>query len=175
MDDIPPVDYVENLCESMHYYPPQDYITGGHLYFEYNPEAIQVCMNYLTPDDVNIIIFNKKYNDEEFEKIEPWFKTKYTDMGIPEEWMERWCTIEPLPEFHLPLPNIFLADDFSLIPIPSDVPKYPTKIYSDEIVEVWYRPDPKFRLPECYMNFYIILPLVTYSPKRYTFTNIVQL
>lgn len=164
-DEVHPVEYVEDLCENMHYFPPRDYITGSELYFEYNPEAITTCLNYLTPDDVNIIIFDKKFNDEKFDKVEPWFKTKYTDTGIPAEWTERWRTIEPLPEFHLPLPNVFLTNDFTLIPISADLPKYPTKIYSNEISEVWYRPDSKFGLPECYMYFYIISPMATCSPK----------
>ncbi|KAK2589280.1 hypothetical protein KPH14_007833 [Odynerus spinipes] len=165
-DEVAPVDYVEELCENMHFFPPKDYITGSELYFDYNPEAIQMCMDYLSADNVNIIIFDKKFNDEEFDKVEPWFKTKYTDMDIPTEWIELWKTIAPLPEFHLPLPNIFLTNDFSLISVPSDVPKYPVKIHSDDISEVWYRPDPKFCLPECYMYFYIISPLTTMSAKN---------
>ncbi|XP_043528977.1 nardilysin-like [Frieseomelitta varia] len=164
-DESPPAEYVEDLCENMHYYPPRDYITGSELYFEYNPEAIQTCLNYLIPDDVNIIIFDKKFNDEEFDKIEPWFKTKYTDTEISQEWIECWRTIEPFPEFHLPLANMYITDDFSLISIPPGVPKYPTKIYSDEITEVWYRPDPKFGLPECYMYFCIISPMAVCSLK----------
>ncbi|XP_078042474.1 nardilysin [Augochlora pura] len=164
-DEALPANNVEDLCENMHYYPPQDYITGNYLYFEYNPEAIQACMNYLTPDDVNIIIFDKKLNEEELKKTEPWFKTRYMDTEIPEEWVKCWRTIEPYPEFHLALPNIFLIDDFSLIPMPAEIPKYPTKIYTDELTEVWYRPDPRFRMPECYMNFYIITPAETFTPK----------
>nr|XP_012135647.1 PREDICTED: nardilysin-like [Megachile rotundata] len=165
MDETPPAEYVEDLCQDMHYYPPSDYLTGSELYFEYNPKAIQEYMNCLTPDNVNIMILDKKFNDEEFDKVEPWFKTKYTDTEIPQEWVDCWKTIKPLPEFHLPLPNVFLTDDFSLISIPSDVSKYPTKIHSDDILEVWYRPDPKFCLPECYMYFNIVTPLVLSSPK----------
>ncbi|KAI4479428.1 hypothetical protein M0804_011213 [Polistes exclamans] len=160
-DEVAPADYVEEMCENMHFFPPKDYITGSELYFEYNPEAIQMCMNYLSPDNVNIIIFDKKFNEREFDKVEPWFKTKYTDMDIPTEWTETWKTIAPLPEFHLPLPNIFLTNDFSLIPIPSEIPKYPVKIHYDDICEIWYRQDSKFGLPECYMYFYIISPLTT--------------
>ncbi|CAL7942606.1 unnamed protein product [Xylocopa violacea] len=171
-EESPPAEYVEDLCESMHYFPPCDYITGSDLYFEYNPEAIQTCLNYLTPGDVNIIIFDKKFNEEEFDKVEPWFKIRYTDMEIPQEWIECWKTIEPLPEFHLPLPNVFLTDDFNLITIPSDVAKYPTKIYSDEITEIWYRPDPIFRLPECYMHFCIISPAAVCSLKSATMTDL---
>ncbi|XP_017877300.1 nardilysin-like [Ceratina calcarata] len=154
-----PVEYVEELCENMHYYPPIDYITGSELHFEYNPEAIEDCMSYLTPERVNIIVSNKKYNEEELDKVEPWFKTKYAAAEIPPESVENWKDIEPYEEFHLPLPNPFLTDDSTLIAMPADVPKYPTKVFSDDIMEVWYRPDPKFGLPDCYMLFFLTTPL----------------
>lgn len=157
---------MEDLCECMHFYPPRDYITGSELYFEYDPDAIRKCVDYLTPENVNIIILDKKFDEKEFDKIEPWFKTKYTDAEIEPEWLERWKTIEPLEDFHLPLPNIFLTNDFSLITLPADIPKYPAKVHSDLKSEVWYRSDPKFGLPECYMNFYLISPLPFVSSKK---------
>lgn len=169
MDEEDPVDYVESLCENMHFYAPEDYISGSDLYFEYNPSGIQDCMNMLTADNVNIIIFDKKFNEEELKNIEPWFKTKYSRNSIPDEWIETWKIIEPLPEFHLPEPNIFITTDFKLMTLPDNVPKYPTKIYSDEIFEVWYRPDPKFRLPEAMMYFYLISPSSIATPEGYLF------
>lgn len=33
------VDMVEEVCESMQYYPPEDYITGPALYYEYDPKV----------------------------------------------------------------------------------------------------------------------------------------
>lgn len=162
-----PADYVEDLCESMHFYPPRDYITGNELYFEYDPEAIQKCLDYLVPENANIMIFNEDFDSLELNKVEPWFKTKYVDIEIPKEWIERWKSIEPLPDFHLPLQNTFLTSDFSLIPIPEEVPKYPIKLHNDDISEIWYRPDPKFRLPECYMNFNFISSLGFQSPKKW--------
>lgn len=160
------MEYVEDLCECMHFYPPRDYITGSELYFEYDPDAIRNCMDYLKPENVNIIIFDKKFNDEEFDKVEPWFQTKYTDIEIPVEWIERWKTIEPLKEFHLPFPNKYLTSDFSLATIPSDISKYPTKVYDDPKSEIWYRQDIKFRLPECFINFHLISPLPFMSSKK---------
>ncbi|XP_018360056.1 PREDICTED: nardilysin-like isoform X1 [Trachymyrmex cornetzi] len=165
-DEEDPADYVEDLCESMHFYPSRDYITGNELYSEYNPEAIQKCLDYLVPETVNIMIFNEDFDCLELNKVEPWFKTKYTDIEIPKEWIERWKSIEPLPEFHLPLENTFLTSDFSLIPLPAEVPKYPVKLCSNTLSEIWYRPDPKFRLPECYMNFHFVSPLGLQSPEN---------
>lgn len=157
-DEEDPIEYVEDLCESMHFYPSQDYITGSELYFEYDPEVIKKCLDYLRPENANIMIFNEKFNIE-LDKTEPWFNTKYTDIEIPQEWIGRWKTIKPLPDFHLPIPNTFLPSDFTLIPIPADIPKYPVKIHSDAVSEIWYRPDSKFRLPECYMNFHFVSSL----------------
>ncbi|KMQ86607.1 nardilysin-like isoform x1 protein [Lasius niger] len=148
----------ENESMNMHDYATRDYIIGNELYFEDNPEAIKMCLDYLKPENANIMIFDEKFNAELY-KIEPWFKTRYTDVEIPRNWIERWKTIEPLPDFHLPVPNIFLTSDFTLIPMPKDIPKYPVKIHSDTISEIWYRPDPKFGMRECYMNFHFISSL----------------
>ena len=32
---------VFDLCKRIHFYQPRDYLTGKHIYFEYNPEAIK--------------------------------------------------------------------------------------------------------------------------------------
>lgn len=153
------------MCENMHFFPPKDYITGSDLFFEYNPESIKDCIDALSVDNVNIILFDKKFNEEEFDQVEPWFKTKYSSSEIPKEWVETWKNIEPLPEFHLPKPNMFITDDFNLIELPAEVPSYPVKIHHDDKSEIWYRPDPKFRLPECYMYLHLITPTATESPK----------
>ncbi|CAL1679211.1 unnamed protein product [Lasius platythorax] len=155
----------KDLCRSMHYYPPRDYISGNKLHFQYDAEAIQMCLDYLKPENANIMISNGRFNAE-LDKTEPWFKTRYTDVEIPPEWIDRWKTIKPLLDFHLPSSNIFLSSDFTLIPLPKDIPIYPVKIHKDTISEIWYRPDPKFRLPECYMYFHFVSPLGFQSPEN---------
>ncbi|KAL0128438.1 hypothetical protein PUN28_003607 [Cardiocondyla obscurior] len=88
-DEENSTDYVEDLCESMHFYPPCDYITENELYFEYNPDVIHKCLNYLVLENANIMIFNEDFDNLELNKIEPWFKTKYLDINMPKEWVER--------------------------------------------------------------------------------------
>ncbi|XP_014476747.1 PREDICTED: nardilysin-like isoform X2 [Dinoponera quadriceps] len=149
-------DYVVDMSENMFFYPPRDYITGDSLFFEYDADAIQMCMDCLVPDKVNIIVYDKNYNEQQFDKIEPWFKTKYMEKEIPSKWTERWKDIEPFPDFHLPLSNMFLVDDFSMISLPAKVPHYPEIAYRDAMLEIWYRPDCTFGLPECYMSLYFI-------------------
>ncbi|XP_023245125.1 nardilysin-like [Copidosoma floridanum] len=164
-DEQDPAEYVESLCVNMHLYPSKDFLTGENLYSLYDPESIKQCMEDLSPEKVNIILFDRKFNEEDFDQVEPWFQTKYSSEDIPKEWVSRWKEIEPFEEFHLPEPNEFITDDFTLIDLPADVPSYPTKIYHDEKTEIWYRMDPKFRLPECYIYLLLQTPYATESPK----------
>ncbi|XP_018306505.1 nardilysin-like [Mycetomoellerius zeteki] len=158
---------VIDLSRSMHFYPSRDYITGNKLHFEYNAKDIQQCLNYLTPEAANIMIFTNK--DFELNEVKEWSKTKYTDVEksiVPQEWVEHWKSIEAPLDIHLPLPNTFLPSDYSLMSVPAAVPKYPKQLISDSTAEIWYHPYSKIRLPKCYMYFHLISSLGLLSPKN---------
>ena len=123
-----------------------------NLLLEYNPEAIQKYLDYLVPETANIMIFNNDFDCLELNKIEPWFKIQYMD--ISKEWIKRWKFIEPLPDFHLPLPNTFITSDFSLISKPAEVLKYPVKLHKDNMSEIWNRP--VCCIPKCYINLHFV-------------------
>lgn len=148
----------------MHLYPSRHYLTGNKLYFEYNSEHIRKCLSDLVPETANIMIFDKDFENFELNKVERWSKTRYTDIDIPKKWIERWKFIKPLPEFHLPHPNLFLPKDFTSIVIPAEVPKYPKQLHNNHQMEVYYRPDNK--LPKCHINLHLVSPLVLQSPKQ---------
>jgi len=148
---------VFDLCKSMHFYTSRDYITGKHNYFEYNPEAIQKCLDFLVPETANIIVFN---NNFALNIVEPYFKINYTDIALQKDWK----FIEPLGYFCLPSPNEFLTNNFSIIPISAETSKYPVKIHQDSISEIWYCP--KFYCPMCYINLHIILPQMFLTSQR---------
>lgn len=38
-EEEPASDTVERISESMHFFPPKDYLTGPDLYFEYDPKV----------------------------------------------------------------------------------------------------------------------------------------
>lgn len=149
----------------MHLFPSKHYLTGDSLYYEFDFKHVKECISALSTDNVNIILFDKKFNEKDFDKLEPWFQTKYTNEEIPNDWITNWKKIDPFDEFYLPEPNIFITDDFNLIDLPVDVPNFPMKIHNDEKMEIWYRVDPKFRLPECYIYLYLITPFATESAK----------
>lgn len=82
-DEESAVDLVEDLAEAMQFYPPEDYLTGSDLYFEYDPRAIEMVLNHLVPQSMNIMIFDRKLPPGmSYDKIEPWFKTPFSDKGF---------------------------------------------------------------------------------------------
>ncbi|KAG5329001.1 NRDC protein, partial [Acromyrmex heyeri] len=153
-------DDVFDLCKSMHFYPSRDYLTGKHNYFEYNPEAIQECLNFLTPETMNIMNFG---DDLDLDTDTPCFKAYCSISALPKERIEYWKSIEPLPDFNLPLFNASLIDNISLIPVSAETSKYPVKVYHDQFVEIWYRP--KFYWPMCHINLHIVCSLKIETPK----------
>lgn len=161
-DEKSPDDYVEDLSESMHYYPPEDYITGSELYFEYDPEAITMVLNHLVPEKMNITITSNIHEKEIiYDLKEPWFGTPYTVKDIPAEWMQMWSESLPSSDMDVPQPNQFLTTDFTLLPEDQNNQEYPLKVVDTPYYELWYKQDHKFHLPTAYYNIYLISPLFT--------------
>lgn len=153
-----PIDIVENLCEIMQSYPPEDYLTGTELYFDFDPNEITQLLTHMTPDKANYIIF-KTPKDVQGYQTEKWFGTKYCAVDIPGDWLESWVQAPLIPDLSLPPPNDFITKDFSLLPEKPNNPDYPVKLLSNHSVELWYRQDVKFKLPMAHYNFYLISPL----------------
>ncbi|KAG5305856.1 NRDC protein, partial [Pseudoatta argentina] len=161
-DEENPVDNVRNLCINLHVYQSRDYITGNRIYFEYDPEAITKILNYLTPETANIMIFDNDFGNVTLDKLDSWSKT-YADIEVPHEWLEHWKSVKPLPDFHLPEENLYIE---YYLELPEKVPKYPVKLYSSNIAELWYLPDTKFGLAKTYMYTHLISSLGLQSPEN---------
>lgn len=160
------IENVENLSENMQLYPPEDYLAGDSLLYEYNPEIIKECLTQLTPQNCNIMLSSKTYENEEMCHLkEKWFGTKYSVEDIPQEWEESWNNLPSNPELHMPSPNHFIPDNFDLLP-GECVPDYPEKVCCDEYGELWFKQDVKFKLPRTYCNIYLLTDLLLQSPRN---------
>ncbi|KAK3915014.1 Nardilysin [Frankliniella fusca] len=160
-------EYVEWLSGTMQIYPPQDYITGEDLFFDYDPAMITECMNFFSLENMNIMISTKKPLDGvEFDQVEPWFGTQYNMRDIPTEWLELWRTATPDPSFSLPEPNNFITTNFDLLDFDSATleQKEPIKILDNEYMELYHRQDTKFRHPNAFLYIQLVSPLNTQCP-----------
>uniref|UniRef100_A0A182QVQ5 Nardilysin n=1 Tax=Anopheles farauti TaxID=69004 RepID=A0A182QVQ5_9DIPT len=162
-------DNVEELVVNMRYYPPEDIITGPELYFKYDPSEIWKVINNLNEPRFNLMISSTKpYKNVSYDRTEDWFGTEYTELDVPEEWKRLWEVAEPIPEIQLQQKNQYISTNFTILAdeLPDvQIPQYPEKIFENEICELWFRQDAKFKLPLALMYFYIISPLPFNDPR----------
>ena len=158
-EESQPSENVESLCENMPFFPPERYLDGDDLLFDYDPDLLSKCTEALDREKVNIFVRAKENETtQKLDKTEPWFGTRYSQSDIPSAWLEK--TSEFRDEFHLPEPNLFIAEDTSLCPTdPVTNPKYPTKIISDDLGELFFKADTIFKQPRAYIAYLLRSPL----------------
>lgn len=156
------LDNVSDLVTNLKLFPPKHTLSGTCLYFDYDPDGINRIIEYLNNSVMNIMITTKeKFNNHEFDQIEPWFGTEYCKIDYPSEWYEMWKNVKSCADFKIPSPNLFIATDFTILCDKSSVvPKYPEKIMDNQLCELWFKQDNRFLYPISHYYFYIMSPVV---------------
>ncbi|XP_048364559.1 nardilysin-like [Sphaerodactylus townsendi] len=158
-----PIEYVENICENMHFLQKEDLLTGDQLLTEYNPEVIADAINYLIPQKVNLFLLSPAHEGQ-CPLREKWFGTQYSVSDIDGSWSNLWNTDFPLnPDLHLPEENKYIATDFSLKKSSDHGTKYPHKILDTPRGCLWYKRDNKFLIPKAFICFHLVSPLIRLS------------
>ncbi|XP_015277075.1 PREDICTED: nardilysin-like [Gekko japonicus] len=158
-----PIDYVENICENMHLFRKEDFLTGDQLLTEYNPEVIGDAVNHLVPPKANLILFSPTHAGKCPMK-EKWFGTQYSVSDIDEFWSKLWDTDFPLnPDLHLPEENKYIATDFSVKKSTDHRTEYPHKILETPQGCLWYKKDNKFIVPKAFICFHLVSPVIQFS------------
>lgn len=165
MEEMDPEDFVEQLCESMQLYPEQDYLTGNHLMFEYNPELISSMQSLLTPERANVMLISKRLAAE-CSSRERWFGTHYHCQELPSEWVESWNKLQLNSDLHLPAPNDYIATNFDLKEPDSPSTKYPVVIEECDKYKLWYRFDQTFKTPRGWICLLLKSSLHTLSAEK---------
>ncbi|TRY68749.1 hypothetical protein TCAL_02496 [Tigriopus californicus] len=163
-----PSDNVETLCENMQLFPPELYLTGDDLMFEFNENSIRECLDALQKDRVNIFVTAKEYEDG-CNQVEEWFKTKYSVEDVPKDWKSAWNgdLSDIQKSLHLPEKNQFIAENLSLKALPSGtVPRFPIQIKKESNGELFFRPDDHFKQPRAHLHFMLVSPLPLESARN---------
>jgi nardilysin len=169
-----PQDYVEQLCVNMQLYPPEHYITGDQLMFDYNEQVIRQCTESLSADKVNIMILSNSYSQPGLCDLkEKWYKTSYHVEDIPRDWLDKWLSPDNNADIFLPTDNIYIATDFTLntTGVAADS-QYPTVIHETSVSRLWYKSDTKFKVPRAYIKFYLRIPSIAHSPHSMCLTEL---
>uniref|UniRef100_A0A8C3BE51 Nardilysin n=1 Tax=Cairina moschata TaxID=8855 RepID=A0A8C3BE51_CAIMO len=171
-DQVDPINYVENICENMHLFCKQDFLTGNQLLFDYKPEVIADVLDLLCPQRANLCLLSTN-NEGKCPLKERWFETQYSVEDIEQYWATVWAfDFEINPDLHHPEENEYLATDFSLKPPDFPEVDYPVKVLNAPQGCMWYKKDNKFRKPKVYVHFHLISPQVQQSAESVVLLDI---
>lgn len=125
---------------------------------EFDPVAIHDAIDALNERNFNIIVFTRRKYDKsiEFELKDGNCRLEYSVRKMPGKWISLWNNPKMFSEINLPSPNPYIANDFTILYNGSQsVPEYPTKVYENDVSELWFRQDDKFLVPTARCHFHL--------------------
>lgn len=71
-----PMSYVSSLASNMRFVQPQDILSAGYLFSEFQPLKIASIVNLLTPNNMLAYVF-QKHHTRPLLLIEPWYGSRF--------------------------------------------------------------------------------------------------
>ncbi|XP_005105938.1 nardilysin [Aplysia californica] len=164
--------YVEELAENMHMYPPEHYLCGRTLYFEYNEQLIRECLDFLKPQGMLIMLYNKVFINLPGLREEPWLGTKYAISDVDNALIKRLNNVSLNPDLAAPEPNPYIATNFNLVKTRKST-KCPVVVMSEGGCRIWYKKDTVFHTPNAYIYFNFISSAISKNTKNVALADIV--
>lgn len=156
-----PTSYVEKIADNMQLYPPEDYLTGHRLLFQFDKQKINDCMEHLRADNCNIMLTSNTFTEKDCPLKEDWFGTRYAVEDISQEQLQSWTDVEVCSELFLPKENKFIATDFTLKELPAeDIRPIPQLVSSSRTHKLFFKKDTKFNVPKGYVYVHLKSPVV---------------
>lgn len=168
-EEKPSDEYTEELAVNIMFYEPEDIITGGDKFCEFDSEMTSKLIEILNEGKFNLLFLSNKHS--QYRYTEKWFGAAYDEIDFPDSFKNLWdnCQYSPSSEFFMPLPNEFICSQFDIIAnkyqqkaINEAIPK---KIQNDNI-ELWFKMDNKFLLPHGFISCYLISPKIFKSTRN---------
>lgn len=132
-------------AKRLHIYPPQQALSGAHLFFTYDAAEVQHVLQHLTLDHLRVEVVGKRF-EEKCNAIEKIYGISYGVHDVPVSQRSLWEHILSASRdeavaaaaaegLHFPLPNPFIPTDLSLRSAPPEKSKT-TSTGSVAVIEV---------------------------------------
>jgi len=162
-----PIDYTCSLAERMQIYPIQHVLSGPYKVYEYDPVLIEDFLQYLSPQNVIVIVSSKSFEGT-MDSKEFWYGTEYTMESLTEELCNKWQndTADPdiICDLDFPEKNEMIPSDFALYRDSDALPDEPLLLLDTDRCRLWYKPDNVFEMPKVNIMAMLQTSVVSESP-----------
>eukprot|EP00041_Stephanoeca_diplocostata_P008803 m.131877 g.131877 ORF g.131877 m.131877 type:complete len:1030 (+) comp17483_c0_seq1:47-3136(+) len=167
-DKTPPASTCSSLAKNLRLYPPAHVLSAHYDLDVFDPAATQSLLDELNPDNLRLLLVAKEIKDsipDTEMQTEKYYETLYCKVDFEEAQLALWKSAQPVPEFHYPPQNQFIASDLSILPPPTGVAsEVPSLVHDSARLKVWHKQDVTFKLPKGYINICLTSPLALNCP-----------
>ena len=165
-----PMNLAMSMASLLHYYPDKEALTGPYIMDQFRPDLINDLVAKLRPDNFTAVVVSDTAKSNPNLETEKWYGTQFArsrwDDGFIAHCHDAMNTTNPV--FHLPSPNAFIPDDFSLrstsVPVSEKEELGPLVVQDDEWSRVWHKLDRQYGLPKTVAFLHFSSPLASASP-----------
>lgn len=139
------------------YYIPPERLLNCTILKEFDPQEIKQYGTHLNPSNLRISLSSQTLED--LPNKEKWYGTEYSYDDIPEDLMHALQNVSIKDELHLPAPNKFIPEDFTVKGEKMETPlPHPWLIKDSAKFEIWHKQDDRFRIPKGSVSLVVHAP-----------------
>jgi secreted Zn-dependent insulinase-like peptidase len=158
-----PISYVAGVASGMHYYPARDILRGPYVMRDYQADMIAGIFSQVVPENALVILSHPGVATD---RVSAHYGVPYSVSQVGAAQLASWQGEVPAGTLAVPAPNMFIAEDVSLVDIEPGNPEHPTLVLEAQRQRIWFLQDETFRIPKgaTYINFRS--PYVGQSPEQ---------
>lgn len=150
---------------------PPAYALSTSINREFDPAAIKEVGSHLTADNVRVSLVSQTLDG--LDRTEKWYGTQHSHEPLSAEFLESLKTVGENPALHLPTPNAFVPEDFTIHGAKSSSPlMHPHLIEDNTRMQVWYKQDDRFEVPKGSVDLVFHLPASNTDAKTSTMMHL---
>lgn len=146
------------------YHVPPKNLLDYSILRDFEPSEIKNYGEHLLPSNFRLNLTSQLL--ENLPEREKWYGTEYSFERVSPSLMNKLKTVDNNKSLHLPLPNTFIPEDFSVHGEKASKPLcHPYLITDSAKFETWYKQDDTFCVPKGYIHLTIHAPPLSDSVK----------
>lgn len=154
----PPINTASYLAHEMHYYAAENVLRGGVTMQDYDRSVIGRFLADINPENMLMTLMAPGVDTD---RQSNYYQTPYAVSAITAEQIAHWSAPQALTGLHLPAPNQFIAEDFSIVDGASKT--QPQLLVEQAGFRLWFENDQRFNLPKGKLYMSLDSPLAADS------------
>jgi insulysin len=163
-----PLDSVSQLVLNMQHYPPEDYIYGDYVMDKMCHVSINKLLTYLSPDNMRLIHISQSHQPS---RTSLWYQTPYHVIALAQEKLLAWRHATVSPQLFLAPVNSYITNNLKVLPH-STTSLAPKLVEQLDGLNVWFKQDTTFKVPQGHIYIAIDSPVVILSDKHIAMTRL---